>query len=186
MTLEQTRQLGIEFERRVQTMIPDTEFVAKLDTDTIYSYLNQYQDKFVHDIYKSLDVFSQQPRVSAYVETILQALLQDAVLNITQVDDVYSANLPSDFGLYISSVTNVDKIYSIKNTTENKGLSGAVPNTLVSQTVAQSFIGQPHDNLRIMRNPIVYMGNNSTILLQNANIYESYDVICLRIANGGV
>lgn len=40
MTLEQTRQLGIEFERRVQTMIPETEFVAKLDTDTIYSYLN--------------------------------------------------------------------------------------------------------------------------------------------------
>lgn len=54
MTLEQTRQLGIEFERRVQTMIPETEFVAKLDTDTIYSYLNQYQDKYMHDLYKSL------------------------------------------------------------------------------------------------------------------------------------
>ena len=32
MTLEQTRQLGIEFERRVQTMIPETEFAAKLHT----------------------------------------------------------------------------------------------------------------------------------------------------------
>lgn len=55
MTLEQTRQLGIEFERRVQTMIPEKEYVDKLDTETIYSYLNQYQDKYVNDIYRSLD-----------------------------------------------------------------------------------------------------------------------------------
>ena len=54
MTLEETRQLGIEFERRVQTMIPEKEF-DKLDTETIYSFLNQYQDKYVHDIYRSLD-----------------------------------------------------------------------------------------------------------------------------------
>ena len=30
MTIEQTRQLGVEFERRVQIMIPETEFVDKL------------------------------------------------------------------------------------------------------------------------------------------------------------
>ena len=42
MTELETRQLGIEFERRVQTMIPEKEFTDKLDTETIYSYLNQY------------------------------------------------------------------------------------------------------------------------------------------------
>ena len=52
MTLDQTRQLGIEFERRVQTMIPETESIQKLDTETIYSFLNQFQDKYIHDIYK--------------------------------------------------------------------------------------------------------------------------------------
>lgn len=41
MTLQETRQLGIEFERRVQTMIPEKE-LDKLDTETIYSFLNQY------------------------------------------------------------------------------------------------------------------------------------------------
>ena len=54
MTPEQTRQLGIEFERRIQTMIPERE-LDKLDTETIYSFLNQYQDKYIHDIYRSLD-----------------------------------------------------------------------------------------------------------------------------------
>ena len=45
MTLNQTRQLGIEFERRIQTILPATENIAKLDTETIYSFLNQYQQK---------------------------------------------------------------------------------------------------------------------------------------------
>ena len=55
MTLLETRQLGIEFERRVQTMIPETEFLNKLDTDTIYSYLNQYQDKLIQELYRTMD-----------------------------------------------------------------------------------------------------------------------------------
>ena len=40
MTIKETRQLGIEFERRVQTMIPDREYIDKLDTDTIYSFFS--------------------------------------------------------------------------------------------------------------------------------------------------
>ena len=71
MTLEETRQLGIEFERRVQTMIPEKELVDKLDTETIYSYINQYQDKFVHYIYRSLDSVSAPSKPSAYLETIM-------------------------------------------------------------------------------------------------------------------
>ena len=50
MTLLETRQLGIEFERRVQTMIPQKEILEKLDSETIYSFLNQYQDKLIHDL----------------------------------------------------------------------------------------------------------------------------------------
>ena len=51
MTEQDTRQLGIEFERRVQQMIPQKEFLDKLDTETIYSFLNQYQDKLVHELF---------------------------------------------------------------------------------------------------------------------------------------
>ena len=38
MTQEQTRNLGIEFERRLQIAIPQ---LPKLDTETIYAYLNE-------------------------------------------------------------------------------------------------------------------------------------------------
>ena len=76
MSLQETRQLGIEFERRVQTMIPETEIVSKLDTETIYSFLNQYQDKFIHDIYKALDQIPTPSKPSAYIESIIQGLLK--------------------------------------------------------------------------------------------------------------
>jgi hypothetical protein len=72
MTLEETRQLGIEFERRVQTMIPETEFQRKLDTETIYSFLNQYQDKYIHEIYRNLDNIPSGTKLSAHVERVLQ------------------------------------------------------------------------------------------------------------------
>jgi len=63
MTLEETKQLGIEFERRIQTLIPETEYTRKLDTETIYSFLNQYQDKYIHDIYRNLDNISSETKL---------------------------------------------------------------------------------------------------------------------------
>lgn len=71
MNETQTRQLGIEFERRVQTMIPEKEFLDKLDTETIYSFLNQYQDKYVHEIYRNLDNIPSGSKLSAHTESVL-------------------------------------------------------------------------------------------------------------------
>ena len=51
MNRQETRQLGIEFERRVQQLLPQKEFLDKMDTETIYSFLNQYQDKLIHDAF---------------------------------------------------------------------------------------------------------------------------------------
>lgn len=82
MTLEDTRRLGIEFERRIQTMIPDTEFLEKLDTETIYSYLNQYQDQYVHEIYRNLDQIQSGSHLSAHVESVLQSLMDKTDMSI--------------------------------------------------------------------------------------------------------
>jgi len=81
MTLQETRELGIEFERRIQTMIPEKEY-DKLDTETIYSFLNQYQDKYVHDIYRSLDRVPENSKLAAHVESVLQSLIATQNLKV--------------------------------------------------------------------------------------------------------
>ena len=96
MTIQETRNLGIEFERRVQTMIPETEIVTKLDTETIYSYLNQYQDKFVCDLYKAID---QVPvsNTQQYLEKLLNSMYTSFETPINQ--STTQVQLPPNFGL---------------------------------------------------------------------------------------
>ena len=133
MTLEETRKLGIEFERRVQTMIPEREFLDKLDTETIYSYLNQYQDKYIHEIYRNLDSIPSGSKLSAHIESVLQSLLDQYTwqkedggensaevvdpLGVSIIDTARSVTikLPTNFYMYVRSVSNVSSTYSFKN-----------------------------------------------------------------------
>lgn len=172
MTLIETRQLGIEFERRVQTMIPEKEFIDKLDTDTIYSFLNQYQDQYIHEIYRNLDNIQSGSKTSAHVESVLQGMLQSveiAVENaqdnttgvtdpngVTVVDTARSVTytLPKDFYLYLRSVSKVSTTFSFKSTPNSQSSAiRVIPNMLSSQSDVWKLIETPHDSLRILRYP---------------------------------
>ena len=181
MTLEETRQLGIEFERRVQTMIPEREFLDKLDTETIYSFLNQYQDKYIHEIYRNLDKIQSGSKLSSHIESVLQSLyrgttisVEDAIENNT--DNVTDSNgvvivdtarsikwqLPDDFYMYIRSVSNVSSTYSFKSPKRSDNTKTdtvqslkirVLPNEMVSQWDVWRLLETPHDSLRILRYP---------------------------------
>ena len=178
MTLEQTRQLGIEFERRVQTMIPEKEILDKLDTETIYSYLNQYQDKYIHEIYRNLDRIESGSKYSAHVESILQSMLksqeisiddaynytEDGVVDpngVTIVDTARSVvyKLDPQFYMYIRSVSQVGSTYSYRSgESSNSNKIRVIPNKLVSQSEVWKLIETPHDSLRILRYPAAVLG----------------------------
>lgn len=166
MTLNQTRQLGIEFERRVQTILPATETVAKLDTETIYSFLNQYQQKYVHDIYRGLDNVESGTRLATHVERVLQSMLKSVALQEISGLDNYSINydntgisdsarsktyaVPSDYQMYVRSVSNVSSTFSWKGTSESEDV---LPNIFTSQTDVWKLMETPHNKLRILRYP---------------------------------
>ncbi|MEE3414031.1 MAG: hypothetical protein VZR53_01525 [Prevotella sp.] len=196
MTLAETRQLGIEFERRVQTMIPEAEFIGKLDTDTIYSFLNQYQDKYIHEIYRNLDNIPTGSKASAHVESILQSMLtsvelpaseaQDNTTGVTDpngisiVDTARSITftLPKDFYLYLRSVSKVSTTFSFKSTTSaTSSAIRVIPNMLSSQNDVWKLIETPHDSLRILRYPAAvlntYNDNKPTLSV----IYDRYTTV---------
>ena len=195
MTLEETRQLGIEFERRVQTMIPDKEILEKLDSETVFSFLNQYQDKYIHDIYRNLDNIPARSKISAHVEAVLQSLLREeeisinasgVINNISSITDPNGITisdtgrsviypLSSQFYLYIRSVSNVSSTYSFKSASSgNNDSIRVLPNELVSQNEVWKLIETPHDSLRILRHPAAvlskYKSNKPTLTV----IYDQY------------
>lgn len=175
MSIDETRQLGIEFERRVQTMIPERE-LDKLDTETIYSFLNQYQDKYIHEIYRGLDQIPSGTKLSAHVEAVLQAMLRDVEISANPEDgeciDTVNAiedqngitisdtgrsiiyKLPETFYMYVRSVSKVSTTFSFKSGENNPNAPIRVlPNELVSQSDVWKLIETPHNTLRILRHP---------------------------------
>ena len=162
-------------------MIPETEFGRKLDTETIYSFLNQYQDKYVHDIYRSLDQIQADSKLSAHIDRVLQGLLKtESITDPGQIDSNLSIEdpngisiidtarsityiLPSDFYLYVRSVSRVNKTFSFKSGDDDNA-TRIVPNRLTSQNDIWKVIETPHDSLRILRYPVAVL-----------NKYEQYD-----------
>lgn len=193
MTLEETRQLGIEFERRIQTMIPEREFLNKLDTETIYSFLNQYQDKYIHDIYRNLDNIPEGSKLSAHVESILQSLLKSTNLEVEgdeSVNTIQDSNnviidtarshtfeLPVGFYMYIRSVSNVTSTFSYRGNNSAEQNIKVLPNQLVSQNDVWKLIETPHDSLRILRYPAVVLNQQSNNKPTITVIYDRYTTV---------
>lgn len=166
MTLNQTRQLGIEFERRIQTILPATENIAKLDTETIYSFLNQYQQKYVHDIYRGLDKIESGTQLATHVERILQSMLKSAQLQEVSDDSNYSIQydntgisdsgrsktyvVPVDYQMYVRSVSNVTSTFSWRGSDDSVDV---LPNVFTSQAEVWKLMETPHNKLRILRYP---------------------------------
>lgn len=172
MTLEQTRQLGIEFERRVSTILPDKEYSNKLDTQTIYSFLNQYQSQYIHTMYRGLDQIEPSTKLSAHVERVLQSMLKTQVLDkiddssdfsITYDDTWVSDSgrsitytVPEDYYMYVRSVSNVTSTFSWVGSNNSVQV---LPNTLTSQNDVWKLMETPHNTLRILRYPAAVMSS---------------------------
>lgn len=172
MTQEQTRQLGIEFERRAITMNPVLAS-AKLDTDTIYSFLSEYQIQYINQLYNTKDQVQNDTKVQATIEDILKPLVTHAIIPVgdyegneqyyidfawaTGKGDVQcrSANLPENYFKYVRSSSLVSRTY--KDETSDTEHLQYLPNKLIKQEDVAKIIKRPYNNGAILRSPLVVL-----------------------------
>lgn len=172
MTLDETRQLGIEFERRIQAIDPTTEIVGKMDTQDIYSYLNQYQLQYVKSLYLADGQAQSQTRPSNKVQDILKPLMRHSIISAIGTNNTFDTyntefTLPDDYYSYIRSVSKITSSYRSKHE------ESFAQNIMLKQEDAHKVIEAFYDKNRILRNPVCTFANEHTLEV----IHDSYTTI---------
>lgn len=147
MTLKQTRQLGIEFERRIQTILPSTKIVDKIDTEDIYSFLNEYSNQFIKDLYITRDRIQPNSNASNRVDDYLKSLIWTTEYSVSDDNMIFA----EDFNMYIDSTSNVEVSYS-----DSKPVEGVVSNDYVNVNQLKQIQRGVYDQHRILRRPVIY------------------------------
>ena len=153
MSIEETRQLGIEFERRVQTIDPTTEIIGKMSTDDIYSYLNQYQLQYIKSLYISDGQAESQSRQSYKIQDTLKSILQHSITLTDRQESTYDNkavlfSLPRDYFSYVRSTSTITGSY------KNKSVHGTAQNVMLKQDDVHKILESVYDQHSILRNPI--------------------------------
>lgn len=170
MTLLETRQLGIEFERRLQALDSTFEVQRKLDTETIYAYLNEAQRQLFTQLYGQMINTPSGVEQAKYLSSTLKNFVDTANLSAAETmpsgnRDKYF-NLPLDFFAYIRSNTTLTTAYNFgdkKNIDQNK--IKRVQNLFLRHEDFSRYVNEYFDEGIILRRPVAVLDNDKLHLI---------------------
>lgn len=160
-----SREFQIEFERRITIMNPNFELKEKLTSDTIFSFLNAYVERFVRMNYLQEDQVgdnsrAQKKNADALKGLIVRTTLTDKIveeLNSDQSTDKFT--LPADYFLYIRSNSHVSSTYKGEVTQPEDGSTpylSITANKTISEDDVEKIISTYYNRV-ILRNPYVVL-----------------------------
>lgn len=173
-----------EFERRITLMNPDFEIKEKLTSDTIFSFLNAYTERYVRINYLSEDNVQDNTRALKKVQDSLKGLIVRQTLSVNSDNNsdktTDRVELPSDYFLYIRSNSIVSKNYKLNEEIAEENDYVITPNKTIREDDVDKIISTYY-NKTILLNPYVVLnsGNantdNSKLFLNI--IHDSYTTI---------
>lgn len=172
MTREETRKLGIEFERRLIEVYPQFASEQKLSTDAIYSFLSEFQTQYVKILYSTEDDFQRGTRRAKRISDVSRSLIRRVNIKTSNDDGIY--NLPDNYAMYVRSESIVTKNYKSDKVLENGVIT---PNILVKQEDVDNVINAYYNYKGIIKNPLVVFENTSYTSNQFKVISDTYTQI---------
>ena len=94
-------------------------------------------------------------------------MMETATLTLSNTEPIRRSELPTDFGLYIKSYSNVSNTYRYRTSGQNQGI---LPNKLISIKEVNEVLSRPQDSMRIIRSPFVWLADENGL----GSLYDSY------------
>lgn len=148
------REMQIEFERRLALMNPELANNQKVDSDTIFSFLNAYSVRFVQQVFLMEDSTSNDTRSQKYGKDSIHSLLTKTTLTPVeaQATDLEPNNyffiLPDDYFAYVRSNSGVQLLHDFQEDrfrrTSNQFVSEEELNTVLTSAENQIILPYPY------------------------------------------
>lgn len=163
-----SRAMQIEFERRITLMNPNFELAEKLTSDTIFSFLNAYTERYVRLNYLQEDAVQDGTRAQKKNADALKGLITRGLYAVEAKDENNTdktsdrVSLPSDYFLYIRSNSLISKNYKIEKEIQNEQDYVVTSNKTIREDDVEKVISTYY-NKAIVLNPYVVLnaGNNA-------------------------
>lgn len=163
-----SRAMQIEFERRLTLMNPNFELAEKLTSDTIFSFLNAYTERYVRLNYLQEDAVQDGTRAQKKNADALKGLITRGLYAVEAKDENNTdktsdrVSLPSDYFLYIRSNSLISKNYKIEEEIQNEQDYVVTSNKTIREDDVEKVISTYY-NKAIVLNPYVVLnaGNNA-------------------------
>lgn len=160
--------MQIEWERRLALINPDFEIKEKPSSDTIFSFLNAYAERFGRDNYLQEDAIQDGTRAQKKNQDALKGLITRATLEIVAKDGASTDNasdraiLPADYFLYIRSNSVLSKTYKTETEITDVSKYVVTPNKTIREDDVEKVISTYY-NKAIILNPYIVLnaGNNA-------------------------
>lgn len=163
-----SRAMQIEFERRITLINPNFELAEKLTSDTIFSFLNAYTERYVRLNYLQEDAVQDGTRAQKKNADALKGLITRGLYAVEAKDENNTdktsdrVSLPSDYFLYIRSNSLISKNYKIEEEIQNEQDYVVTPNKTIREDDVEKVVSTYY-NKAIILNPYVVLnaGNNA-------------------------
>ena len=160
------REMQVEFERRIQLMNPNFELTEKLTSDTIFSFLNAYCERYVRNNYLQEDMVQDGTRQQKKNADALKGLITRQTLVIATKDSNNTDKtsdrsvLPTNYFLYIRSNSLISKNYKLNTEILSEADYVVTPNKTIREDDVEKIISTYY-NKTILRNPYIVLNNGN-------------------------